>query len=329
MPNKTLAMALSTAALFMVDSTASAGDLEFFDLTHPIPTFEPLEGDLMKPDLSKPVGNSRPIAGFYHQAVLYPVHVWPTSEGQFESTAILIQEHNGTSFNTPNHYINNAKSFDEGSIPNDQRRATEDLTISDLTGPVVMIDVSARVERELRKNGGRPSPDTSVTNFSDTSQATVRASDIDAVADQIKDGVWIVANLGWSQFYGLGGEDWDAPGYVNGLNHPGFTEEALDRLIEIMDEKNVRISGIATDSLSGDSGDGVRGSSDDWSDSWPAHVKLFQRDILIVENLANVGNLSAASTVGDCSLVVGALKHVGGTGGPARVIGVCTDGQAG
>ena len=325
MPNRTLVLALSTAAVLAVTTSVVASELKFLDLTQPIPTFEPLKDDPTKPDLSKPIGDSKPVAGFYPQAVLYPAHVWPTNEGHFDSAALLIQEHNGTSFNSPNHYINSPESLDKGSVPNKKRRATEDLTISDLTGKVVMVDVSDRVENELAKNGGRPSTDKSITNFSDTSQATVRATDIDAVADQIEEGVWVVANLGWSRFYGLGGEDWDAEGYVNGLNHPGFTEEALDRLIEIMDEKGVRISGIAADSLSGDSGDGVRGSSDDWSHSWPAHVKLYQRDVLIVENLANVDQLAAASAKGECSLVVGALKHIGGTGGPARVVGVCTE----
>ncbi len=323
MSRRSKTAALSTVACLLAPVMATAGELKFYDLTQPIPTFEPLASDPLKPDLSKPVGDSKPIAGFYHQAILYPADIWPTNEGEFLSAAILIQEHNGTSFNSPNHYLNNSDSLSKGSIANDQRRATEELTAEDLTGKVVMIDVSDRVAAELQKNDGLPHLDKSITDFSDTSQATVRATDIDNVADQIVDGAWVVANLGWGQFYGMGGEDWEAAGYVNGLNHPGFTEEALDRLIEIMDEKGVRISGIATDSLSGDSGDGVRGSSDDWSDSWPAHVKLYQRDILLVENLANVDELSAASMKGDCSLIVGALNHVGGTGGPARVFGVC------
>ena len=132
---------------------------------------------------------------------------------------------------------------------------------------IVLIDVSERVRRELVKNGGMPDPDKSITDFSDTSNATVRADDIEAIADQIEDGVWVVAHLGWSHLYGIGGEDWDAPGYVNALNHPGFTREAIDKLIEIMETKGVKISGIAADNLSTDSGEGVKGSDDKWSDS--------------------------------------------------------------
>lgn len=319
------ALSVSAAAYASTMGGASA-EIEFVDLTHSIPTFEPSAEDPTKPDLSKPVGGSAPISGFYHQAILYPADIWPTNEGYFASAAVLIQEHNGTSFNSPNHYVNNAQSLEPGAIPEAERQASEGLRIDQLTGKIVLVDVSDRVRAELRKNGGKPDPDTSITDFSDGSRATVRAADIEAVADQIEDGVWVVANLGWSHLYGVGGEDWYAPGYVNGLNHPGFTRDAIDKLIEIMDSKGVKISGIAADSLSTDSGDGVKGSGDDWRDSWPAHVRLYQRGILIVENLTNLDALAAANEPGDCSLVVGALKHVGGTGGPARVIAACQKG---
>ena len=269
--------------LIIVDTSQAAPI--FIDLTHEIPTFSPLEDDPLKPDLASPIGHSEPIAGFYHQAILYPADKWPTSDGHFNSAAFLIQEHNGTSFNSPNHYVNNEKSLEQGKIPPSRRKSAEALTIEQLTGKIVLIDVSERVLDELAKNGGKPSPDISITDFSNSSQATVRAEDIDAVADQIEDGVWLVARVGWEQFYSSGVEDWDESPYANALNHPGFSREAIDRLIEIMDRKNVGISGIAADSLSTDSGEGAKGTDDKWSNAWPAHVRLYQRDILIVENL--------------------------------------------
>lgn len=319
----TLATLSFGALIGMGAASVAQAELVFVDLTQPIPTFAPSPDDPTKPDLSKPVGESVPIAGFYPQAVLYPPHVWPTNEGHFLSAAVLLQEHNGTSFNSPTHFVNNARSREPGAIPDRERKASEALTMAQLTGKIVLVDISTRVRRELAKNGGMPSPDTAITDFSDSSRNTVRGEDIEAVADQIEDGVWVVANLGWSQLYGIGGEDWNAPGYVNGLNHPGFTREAIDKLIEVMDRKGVRISGIAADSLSADSGEGAKGSDESWSDSWPAHVRLYQRDILIVENLTNLAVLTALHREADCSLIVGALKHVGGTGGPARVIAAC------
>ncbi|NRA59687.1 MAG: cyclase family protein [Psychrobium sp.] len=303
-------------------SMSPASNLEFIDLSHPIPTFSPSASDATKPDLARPIGDSTPIAGFYQQAILYPIDKWATSQGHFNSRAILIQEHNGTSFNAPNHYRNNEDSSEQGSISFNKRKAAHELGSEQLTGNIVLIDVSARVKKELAKNNGLPSPDLNITDFSDSSMATIRAEDIRAVADKITDGSWLVGRVGWEQFYFSGTEDWDTSRYVNGLNHPGFTSEAIEEIIKIMDEKNVKISGIAADSFSTDSGQGAKGSDDKWSNSWPAHVRLYQRDILIVENLTNLSLL--AEKQGDCSLMVGALNHVGGTGGPARVMAVCS-----
>lgn len=321
LPAVLAALSIGAASVLGVTGPAQA-DFSFIDLTHPIPTFAPRADDPTKPDLSKPIGDSTPIAGFYHQAILYPADLWPTNEGNFASAAFLIQEHNGTSFNSPNHYLNNMQSLEPGSVPNSQRKASEDLTTEQLTGRIILIDVSERVAKELSKNGGLPSPDPTVTDFSDSSWATVRADDIEAVADQIEDGVWVVARLGWSQFY-FGGADWNTSPYVNALNHPGFSRGAIDKLIEIMDAKSVTISGIAADSLSTDSGQGAKGTDGNWSNAWPAHVRLYQRDVLIVENLTNLEALADAHNEGNCSLVVGAVKHIGGTGGPARVMAVC------
>ena len=296
-------------------------NFEFIDLSHSIPTFAPNKNDATKPDLTQPVNSSTPIAGFYQQAILYPTDKWQTSQGHFNSRAILIQEHNGTSFNAPNHYHNDDSSTEKGAIPFSERKAAHQLGSEQLTGNIVLIDVSKRVAAELAKNGGKPSSDLKITDFSDNSLATIRAADIRAVADQITDGAWLVGRVGWEQFYFSGTEDWDKSQYVNGLNHPGFTGEAIEEIIKIMDEKNIKISGIAADSFSTDSGQGAKGSDDKWSNAWPAHVRLYQRDILIVENLKNLTLL--AQQQGSCSLMVGALNHVGGTGGPARVMAVC------
>lgn len=302
-------------------SVSQPTNFEFIDLSHPIPTFAPSKKVATKPDLTQPINNSTPIAGFYQQAILYPTDKWPTSQGYFSSRAILIQEHNGTSFNAPNHYHNDDSSTEKGAIPSSKRKAAHQLGSEQLTGNIVLIDVSNRVQAELAKNGGKPSSDLKITDFSDSSPATIRAADIRAVADQITDGAWLVGRVGWEQFYFSGTEDWDKSQYVNGLNHPGFTSEAIEEIIKIMEEKNIKISGIAADSFSTDSGQGAKGIDDKWSNAWPAHVRLYQRDILIVENLTNLSSL--AQQQGDCSLMVGALNHVGGTGGPARVMAVC------
>jgi len=323
--NYTVLLAILT--ITSLTTKIASAELRFIDLTHEIPTFEPILNDdptKPTPNLSKPIAHSTPIAGFYQQAILYLADDWKTNEGYFSSKAILIEEHNGTSFNSTNHYINNEVSLEPKSVPNFNRKAAHQLTTEQLSGKIVLVDVSDRVKMELEKNGGKPSPDILITDFSDSSRATVRASDITQVADKIEDGVWVVARVGWDQFYFSGTEDWNTSEYVNGLNHPGFTAEAIGKLIDIMDRKGVKISGIAADSFSTDSGEGAKGIDDNWGNAWPAHVRLYQRDILIVENLANLTELAKVDNKNDdCYLMVGALKHVGGTGGPARVMAAC------
>jgi len=309
-------------------TVSASADMMFIDLTHAIPTFKPKlnPDDQTKPlpDLSEPFDHSAPIAGFYQQAILYPMVKFETSDGYFDSRAILIEEHNGTHLDSTNHYVNNASSLEHGSNLNSNRKSADQLTTEQLTGKIVFIDVFDRVKRELDKNGGVPSPDISITDFSNSSRATVRAVDIEGVEKKIEDGVWVVARVGWDQFYSDGIEDWATSKYVNNFNHPGFTPEAIDKLIEIMDRKGVKISGIAADSWSTDSGEGAKGIDDNWTKAWQAHVRLYQRDILVVESLANLTGLAKAyRKKNKCYLMVGGLKHIGGTGGPARVMAAC------
>ena len=55
---------------------------------------------------------------------------------------------------------------------------------------------------------------------------------------------------------------------------------------------------------------------------FPAHVRGLQRGWKFLENLANTEFLAPAKP-GSCTLFVGALKHVGGSGGAARVFAQC------
>jgi kynurenine formamidase len=87
-----------------------------------------------------------------------------------------------------------------------------------------------------------------------------------------------------------------------------------------MDKKKIRISGIITDNIGIESGQSAIGDDDKWTNSWHAHVRLLQRGIMFVENATNLDQIAMARS---CILVVGAPKHVRGTGGPSRVLGLC------
>jgi kynurenine formamidase len=243
----------------------------------------------------------------------------PTGErqGYFYRAYLTLAEHHGTHIDAPSHYVNARETVDAGAVP---VKFQHDLTLQDLIGPVVYIDISDRVQSELNKNSGTPSPEKSVMDFSEASSNNVTAQDIVAVADRLQNGSWIVVNTGWSRFFS--DSDLATSPYINGWNFPGVSRAAIDNLIEIESQKNIRINGIAIDNLGIDSGEGERGIDDQFTNSFQSHVRGLQRGWKFVENAANLGALASAGP-DNCTLVVGALPHVRGSGSPARVIAIC------
>lgn len=315
--------ALLTAALAssLVLGVGPAGAQSFLvDLTHPIPTFKPMQGKPMEPDLSQPWLDSKPVPTFGQQTIL-TISPFPTNQGQFDLGLIVLSEHHGTHLDTPGHYVNNQGSMEKGGTPPDKRKLAHQLGAQDLIGRVVLIDISGRVKSELDKNGGKPSPDPKVTDFRDKSPNVVTGDDIAAVDKQLATGVWLVLSTGWSKFY-FQGVDFEKDPYVNGFNHPGLSRAAVDKLIEIETQKKIRIRGIVSETLGVESGESAKGEDDKWTNSWYAHVRGLQRGWMFVENAANLGQLAMAKP-GGCTLVVGAPKHVRGTGGPSRVLAMC------
>jgi kynurenine formamidase len=290
------------------------------DLTHPIPTFKPMAGDPMKPDTAQPWLNSKPIPTFGQQTIL-TISQFPTNWGHFDLGLLVLAEHHGTHMDTPAHYVNKPETMEKDGTPPEKRPTAERLGADDLVGKVVLIDISGRVQTELAKNGGKPSSDMKITDFSEKSVNVVTADDISAVADQLADDVWLVLSLGWSDFY-FQGADFAKDPYINAWNHPGLARVAVDKLIEIETQKGIRIQGIVADNIGIESGESAKGIDDKWTDSWYAHRRGLQRGWKYVENATNLGQLAMAKP-GSCTLIVGAPKHVRGTGGPSRVIALC------
>lgn len=293
------------------------------DLTHPIPTFKPMAGDAMKPDLSQPWGDGRLFPTFGQHAVL-AMSKFPTNQGHFDLGTLVLSEHHGTHLDAAGHYVNDDTSQEKAGIPIGERKLVHQLGGADLVGKIVLIDISGRVQKELDKNGGKPSSDRKVTDFSNSSPNVVGADDIAAVAGKLRNGVWLVINTGWSKFF-FSGPDFAKDPYINGWNHPGMNKQAVDKLIDVLEKKKMRINGIVADNIGIDSGQSALGDDDKWTNSWHAHVRLLQRGIKFVENAANLDQLAALGRrVDRCLLSVGAPKHVRGTGGPSRVMAICS-----
>ena len=216
-----------SSALVALAASAATAETFTIDLTHPIPTFQPMEGDATAPDMSKPWKNSKAIPSFGQQTVL-AISEFPTNQGHFDLGRIILSEHHGTHIDSPGHYLNDEATLESG-FSND-RKLVDDLGAEDLTGRVVLIDISGRVKGELDKNGGKPSPDKGVTDFSNGSANVVGPDDVAAIADKLDNGVWLVLGLGWSDFY-FQGADFAKDPYINGWNHPGMNKAAVDKLM--------------------------------------------------------------------------------------------------
>lgn len=302
-----------------MEHSQGANGWTLIDLTHPVPTFEAQAGNPVEADLDKPLSDYALHSSYGGQAILWHRHI-PHNHGRMKSGRIVVGEHHGTHADAPIHFTNNDLSRLDSGLP-DQRSLAE-IDINQLVGPAVIIDISARVQAELDKNGGLPSPDPSVTDFGNASNNVVTADDIDAVADRLEDGVWLVLNLGWSQFF-FTGADLAASPYMNGFNHPGMNREAVDKVIALMDQKKVKIGGIMADNVSIETGETAKGEDENRTNSLHAHVRLLQRGVLLVENITNLDALCAAAEKGPCTVVVGALRIAGATGAPARVFAIC------
>jgi len=319
MIGRTLFPAIVAAWLLLGAGTVGAQPF-LVDLTHPIPTFKPMKDKPMEPDLTQPWMGSKPIPTFGQQTVL-TISQFPTNQGHFDLGTFVLSEHHGTHLDTPGHYVNNPQSMEKGGIPPDKRKLAHQLGAGDLIGRVVLIDISGRVKAELDKNGGKPSPDPKVTDFGDKSANVVTADDIGAVEKQLANGVWLLLATGWSKFY-FEGTDFAKDPYVNGFNHPGLSRAAVDKLIEIETRKKIRIRGIVSETVGVESGESAKGEDDKWTNSWYAHIRGLQRGWMFVENATNLTQLALAKP-GSCTLIVGAPKHVRGTGGPSRVLAMC------
>lgn len=118
---------------------------------------------------------------------------------------------------------------------------------------------------------------------------------------RIPSGAVVALHSGWEERLSEPGAylNVDAAGV---LHSPGFSREAAEFLVHERE-----IVGAATDTLSLDAGA---------STSYEAHRALLSAGKYGLENVANLGSVPASGAV----LFVGAPKHLGATGGPARLL---------
>ncbi len=161
-----------------------------------------------------------------------------------------------------------------------------EIPVRDLVCPLCVVDIRAKAAED--------------------DDAQVTPEDLKAWTDangEFPDGACVAMLSGWGEY--VDGERFRnvrGEGDAAGMHFPGFHADAAQMLLE-----HGSIAGIAVDTLSLDHGP---------SADFAVHYAWLPTGRWGIECLANLEALPAAGA----TLVVGAPKHRGGSGGPARVI---------
>jgi len=161
-------------------------------------------------------------------------------------------------------------------------KAVSEIPVGDLVVPLCVIDIRAKTVEN---------PDARVT-----------PDDITAWTDRngpIPDKACVAMNSGWGGY--VNGPKFRNVGDDEKMHFPGFHVEATQELLE-----ETSASGMAVDTLSLDYG---------MSGDFATHYAWLPAGRWGLECIANLDGVPATGA----TLVVGAPKHRGGTGGPARV----------
>lgn len=209
--------------------------------------------------------------GFLHPELAYGL----TPGGFFYSSyGYAGAEHGGTHLDAPIH-------FAEG------RWASEEIPLSSLIGPAVVVDVSARATPDY--------------------QASV--DDLEAwesAHGMIPDGAIVLLRTGWGTRYGdreaYLGTALTGPDAVPALHFPGLAPEAAQWLV---DHRHIAAFGLDTPSVD-------YGQSSDFQ----THVILYAQNIPGFENVAHLDQLPESGAY----VVALPMKIAGGSGGPLRIV---------
>jgi kynurenine formamidase len=163
-------------------------------------------------------------------------------------------------------------------------QTAEALEVSRFLAPLVVVSVAERAARD-----------------EDTLVTVDDLAEWERAHGRIPDGAVVVMDSGWEPRVGQPGRflNADAAGV---MHHPGWSREAAEWLVH----ERV-ITGVGTDTISLDFGA---------STTYEAHQVLLGAGKYGLECVASLGTVPPCGA----TLVVGAPKHEGGTGGPARLL---------
>ncbi|XP_042242354.1 isatin hydrolase-like isoform X2 [Homarus americanus] len=196
----------------------------------------------------------------------------------YETNSFCSSEHYGTHLDSPSH-------FAEGKWTVDQ------IPLTHLMGPGVVIDIQAKVEED---------PNAELT--------TDDLMEWLGEHGPLPDGVILLLRTGWgtrfgnrTAYYGTDGND------TSKLAFPGFSPGAAQLLVGYEAATGRRVFGVGLDTPSLDYGP---------STLFTSHVEFSSANIFGLENVANLKKLPTTGF----HLTVMPMKIKGGSGAPARII---------
>ena len=158
------------------------------------------------------------------------------------------------------------------------------IKAEDLVVPLAVIDITARAEKD--------------------SNAVLMPDDIKAWESRhgrLPDGCCVAMYSGWDKYYGT--ERYESPDAKGMARAPGFHIDTAHFLLE---ERKVKGLGVDSQSIDAESLAG----------GFPVHRAWLPTGRWAAEGLTNLGLVPAKGA----TMIVGALKVEGGSGGPARVL---------
>jgi len=199
----------------------------------------------------------------------------------YYSRVITLPEHFSTHLDAPAHFAAG-------------RWTVEQIPVSHLIAPLIIVDVRAQVQAQLRDAANA------------TADYTVSLADLAAWESRhgrIPDHAIVVAFTGWSSRWNSMQRYRNADAR-HSMHTPGFSLAAARWLV---DQRH--IYGLGIDDLSLDVGA---------SPDYPVHSYVLDHNVFQLENLADLGGVPLRGA----TLVVAPAKLVGGSGAPVRVFAI-------
>jgi isatin hydrolase len=243
-------------------------------------------------DLSVPLSTDHPCGWPGHPSLQIEGHWFEDRQVPYAHQSISLDEHTGTHFDAPAHFIPPAGS---NLYDGPGRHVTSDqVPLEACIGPARVIDARSAISRT---RGESAWIDPSYVERAVEQHGALHAGDV------------ILFYTGWSDAHYRPGDDGSAfvadPLAGNRAGWPALSPETI---VEVADA-GVSAIGIDTPTLGA------------VQDSFGPHLAALERGLVVVEELVGLGELPAVGAL----FIFLPLKLVGGTGAPGRAIALVED----